>query len=109
MDPRSGEVYVVDLGIAGKVRPAVVVSRYDPDRPLALVTIAPVTSQNRGSAYEVALGLPMFLRENSWVNVQAISSVDPRQFQRKIGSLNKSQMEKLHAALAYLLEIPSAN
>jgi mRNA interferase MazF len=103
MEPRPGDVYIVDLGIAGKVRPAVVVSRYDPDCPLA-----PVTSQNRGSAYEVALGLPTFLRENSWVNVQGISSVDPRQFQRKLGSLNKSQMEKLHAALAYLLEIPSA-
>jgi len=33
MTPKVGEVYLVDLGIAGKVRPVVLVSREDPEAP----------------------------------------------------------------------------
>ena len=31
MTPAPGEVYLADLGIGGKVRPVLVVSRADPD------------------------------------------------------------------------------
>lgn len=34
MTPKVGEVYVVDLGVEGKVRPVVVVSREDTDAPV---------------------------------------------------------------------------
>ena len=61
MRTRPGEVYRVDLGIAGKVRPMVVVSREDPDAPRALAICAPVTTAYRGSEYEVDIGKPRFL------------------------------------------------
>ncbi len=32
MNPKPGEVWLVDLGLAAKTRPAVIVSRYDPLR-----------------------------------------------------------------------------
>lgn len=70
MNPVPGELYPVDLGVAGKVRPAVIVSREDPDSPRALAICAPLTTQNRGSAYEVALGKLKFLDKESWINVQ---------------------------------------
>lgn len=50
MNPVVGELYFVDLGVVGKVRPAVVVSREDPDGPRAIAICAPLTTQNRGSA-----------------------------------------------------------
>jgi len=36
MNPWPGEIYLVDLGFVDKVRPAVVVSRADPDSPRAI-------------------------------------------------------------------------
>lgn len=37
MNPKPGEVWLVDLGLAAKTCPVVVVSRYDPTPPRALV------------------------------------------------------------------------
>jgi mRNA interferase MazF len=102
MDPKPGEVYFVDLGITAKPRPAVIVSRFDPDRPLAIVSFAPITSQHRGSQYEVPLGRPPFLREDSWVNVQAVAPIDHHKLGRKIGKLTDVQMDQVKKALAYL-------
>ncbi|MCC5642224.1 type II toxin-antitoxin system PemK/MazF family toxin [Nostoc sp. CHAB 5824] len=53
MNPKPGEVWLVNLGLAAKTRPVVVVSRYDPTPPRALVLYVPITTQNRGSTYEV--------------------------------------------------------
>ena len=55
MNPQPGEVWLADLGLAAKARPVVIVSRHDPDPPRALVIYVPLTTQNRQSAYEVAL------------------------------------------------------
>jgi len=49
MTPKLGEVYLVDLGIAGKVRPVVIVTREDASVPRALSVTVRLTSQNRGS------------------------------------------------------------
>lgn len=56
MTPLPGEIHLVDLGMVGKVRPAIVVSREDPAAPRALAICVPVTTQNRDSRYEVSLG-----------------------------------------------------
>ena len=39
MTPKTGDVFIVDLGFDGKVRPVVVVSREDPDAPRALSVV----------------------------------------------------------------------
>jgi mRNA interferase MazF len=49
MNPKPGEVWLVDLGLSAKTRPVVIVSRYDPNPPRALVIYVPLTTQNRGS------------------------------------------------------------
>ncbi len=70
MNPKPGEIYLVDLGMVAKVRPAVGVSRDDPDSPRALSIFVPLTTENRGSDFEVSLGKPRFLNKDSWANVQ---------------------------------------
>ena len=75
MSPIPGELYLIDLGIVGKVRPAVVISREDLDAPRALTICAPLTTENRGSDYEVALGKLKFLDRESWVNIQGLTSL----------------------------------
>ena len=58
MEIKPGEVYRVDLGYAGKIRYMVVVSRWDPDLPRALVLCAPITTKYKESEYEVEIGKP---------------------------------------------------
>lgn len=65
MSPIPGEIYLIDLGMVGKVRPAVVISREDPDSPRALAICAPLTTESRGSVYEAPLGKLKFLKQES--------------------------------------------
>ncbi|HXX24326.1 MAG TPA: type II toxin-antitoxin system PemK/MazF family toxin [Terriglobia bacterium] len=54
--PRRGEVWLIDFGMAGKTRPALVVSGAFGDQDRALITVTPHTTSLRGSAFEVAGG-----------------------------------------------------
>ena len=48
MMTKPGEVYKMELGIRGKVRLMVVVSREDEDSPRVLSICAPITTSYRG-------------------------------------------------------------
>ncbi len=105
MTTRPGEVYKVDLGISGKVRSMVVLSREDPDAPRALAVCAPVTTAYRESRYEVEIGKPPFLRQQSCVNVQGLQAVQHHELIGPIGRLHPRAMEKIRAALKYTLDL----
>ena len=53
--PPRGEVWLVDLGMVAKVRPAVVVSIPAGSADRALVTFVPHTTSVRSTAYEVSI------------------------------------------------------
>ncbi len=105
MTTRPGDVCKVDLGIAGKVRSMVVVSREDPDAPRALVVCAPVTTAYHGSEYEVDIGKPSFLRQQSYVNVQGVQAIQHHEPIGPIGRLHPAAMEKIRVALKYTLDL----
>lgn len=106
MSPKPGEVYLVDLGVAGKVRPAIIVSREDPDNPRAICTCVPITSQGRGSRYEVSLGKPKFLKEpESLANVQALASIGHERLLRLLGRVSAEQLDKIRSALRFALDL----
>ena len=75
MSPRPGKVWLADLGLAAETRPVVIVSRYDADPPRTLVIYVPLTTENRGSKYEVELPKQRFLRLEGVANVQGIASL----------------------------------
>ena len=102
---KPGEIYVVDLGLTGKVRPCVVVSREDTNAPRNLVVFVPLTTANRGSPYEVALGKLRFLHAESWANVQGLFSWEQARVGRRLGTVTAAQRESIRAALRYLLEL----
>src|SRR5712692_3826635 len=85
MSPHPGEVWLADLGLAAKTRPIVIVSRHDPEAPRALAIYVPLTTQNRGSKYEVVLPQLRFLRDASVANVPRprISAVDTARTQSR--------------------------
>jgi mRNA interferase MazF len=106
MSPRPGEVWLADLGLAAKVRPVIVVSRYDPDPPRALVVYVPLTTQNRMSQYELVLPKLPFLDRDSVANVQGLGSIPTVRLERKLGQLPAAVLAKLRTTLSFALEIP---
>ena len=79
MTPTRGEVSLFDLGMEGKVRPALVVSvpYGDLDRPL--VTILPHTTSLRGSQYEIAVKVP-FLKPGAFLVQNVATYPNVQQF-----------------------------
>jgi mRNA-degrading endonuclease toxin of MazEF toxin-antitoxin module len=105
MKTKPGEVYKVDLGYGGKVRPMVVVSREDEDVPRALAVCAPITTAYRKSPYEVDIGKLRFLRLPSYVNVQGIQAIQHHELSGPLGRLDEERMESIREALKYMLEV----
>ena len=106
MSPKSGEVCLIDLGMIGKVRPAVAVSRDDPGSPRAICIFVPVTSEYRGSRYEVSIGKPKFLREpQSWVTAQAVVTVGHEKIIRSLGYVTSAQLAAIKDALRFALDL----
>lgn len=104
MAAKPGEVWLADLGLAAKTRPVVILSRDDPNAPRALITYVPLTTQNRGSLYEVDLGKLRFLRESSVANVQGIGSIPSVRLQRKIGVVPADILDRIKEALRSALD-----
>jgi mRNA interferase MazF len=101
MSTQPGEVWLADLGLAAKTRPVVILSRHDPDAPRALTIYVPLTTQNRGSQYEVELPKLAFLRELSVANVQGIASLTANRLERKIGEVPPEVLQRIREALAF--------
>lgn len=107
MNPKPGEVYWVDLGMKGKIRPLMVVSRQDDDAVRALCVCAPLTTQIKGGPYEVPLPQVRFLpgNEQGVVNVQGIMAVEHFHLGRRAGEFHPEVLAKVKDALAYLFEL----
>lgn len=105
MTAKPGEVWLADLGLAAKTRPVIILSREDPDAPRVLVTYLPLTTQDRGSPYEIDLGHLRFLRESSVANVQGIGSMPAIRLQRKIGSVPAETLAKIKQAIRFAMEL----
>ncbi len=103
MDP--GEVWLADLGISAKTRPVVVVSRYDPDPPRALIIYVPLTTQNRNSPYEVALPKLRFLERDSIANIQGLASLPKVRLEQKLGKLPDDMINKIKRAISFTLDL----
>jgi mRNA interferase MazF len=109
MNPQPGEIWLVDLGLAAKMRPVVIVSREDPDPPRALILYVPLTTQRRDSRYEVPLPRLPFLDRESVANVQGLGSLPTVRLERRIGRLSAEIMERLKDALAFALDLYSTS
>jgi mRNA interferase MazF len=71
-----GDVVLVDLGMAAKTRPCVVVSRRQPNPKRNLTVVVPMTTEIRGGETEIAFPKPPWLCQQSVVNVLGIAGVD---------------------------------
>ena len=97
MNPRHGEVWLVDMGMAAKTRPGIVLIADNLNAPRSLLIHIPVTRQNRGSQLEIPLGHLAFLDCDSVANVQAIGS--SVRFEKCLGVLPAADLASVKQAL----------
>jgi mRNA interferase MazF len=105
MNLQPGEVWLADLGLAAKTRPVVIVSRYDAYPPRALAIYVPLTTQNRGSLYEVVLPRLRFLAQDSVANVQGLGSIPTVRLECKLGKIPDEVMLKIKQAMLFTLDL----
>ena len=99
MNPRHGEVWLVDMGMAAKTRPAIVLIADNLDALRSLIIHIPITKQNRGSELEVPLGHLRFLDPESVANVQGIGSLPSVRFEKRLGVVSEADLKAVKAAL----------
>ena len=97
MTPVRGEVLLLVLGMAEKVRPALIVSAGFGDLDRALITVVPHTTSLRGSQFEVVVPLP-FLKAGAFLG-QNVSTYPTVRAIPRLGLLKKEQMETVGAGL----------
>jgi mRNA interferase MazF len=101
MTPKPGEVYLVDLGMAGKVRPVVIVTREDTDAPRAISVTVPLTTQNRGTQ----MPRVPWLKQQSFANVQAMAAYEHHEFLERRGRFDQAALEKIKQAIRWALDL----
>ena len=105
MTPNPGEVYLVDMGYEGKMRPVVVLSRADSAAPRALCIVVPLTTLNRGSRYEVAMPKVPWLKHQSFANVQALATYGYHELLEKRGTFDARTMTSIKDAVRWALDL----
>jgi len=96
-------VVVVDLGMAAKVRPCVVVSVSNPDRQRNMCVVVPMTTEIRGGDCEIRFPKPPWLRQESVVNVLGIAGVDNSKIERRIAAFPADKISEIESVLKRLL------
>lgn len=102
--PERGEVWLVDLGMAAKVRPCLVISARLTDAGRALITLVPHTTSTRGTEFEAAIN-PPFLKSGAF-DAQGVVTVPVTRAVRLLGRLNREQLRSVEFALCRWLGLP---
>ena len=102
--PKRGEVWLVDLGLAAKVRPALVLSIPAADTDRALATLVPHTTSLRGTRFEVSVAVP-FLRAGGF-DTQGLVTIPHAKLIRRLGVLTSVQLAAVEVGVCSWLGLP---
>ncbi len=94
---------MIDLGLAAKVRPCLLLTDWPADNELALITVMAHTRSLRGSPWEHAVPKP-FLKEGAF-HLQQVQSVPIAKLERKPGELNAAEMSTIEQLLRKRLKL----
>jgi mRNA interferase MazF len=102
--PRRGEVWLADLGMAARIRPALVISMPAEDIDRALVTLVPHTTTPRQSRFEAAVSVP-FLGAGVF-DAQHVITIPRARLVRQLGKLGGAQLAIVERAVCLWLGFP---
>lgn len=97
VDPQRGEVWLVDLGLAAKVRPCLVLSISFQDKERSLATVLAHTTNPRNTKFEVEINVK-FLRPGVF-DAQNLITVPRAKLMRKLGDLSPSNLVAIENAV----------
>lgn len=100
---KSGEVWLVDFGMAAKVRPALLLTGNPAEDELDLITVLLHTTALRGNRWELNIPKP-FLKPGAF-HLQQIQTISTAKLERRLGFLTDGEMEQVFDALAERLGI----
>lgn len=98
---KPGDIWIVDLGMAAKVRPCLILTpqpRHDRD-DLDVFTVVAHTTSGRGSHWEVSVPKP-FLDGDGVFDVQRVATVARVKLERRLGELTRVEMDLILDRLA---------
>lgn len=101
--PKRGDVWIVDLGLAAKVRPCLLLTDFPADDELALVTVVPHTTAIRGNKWEHVCE-KNFLQRGAF-HLQQVQSVSIAKLVRRLGGLDNDEMAWIAEALRRRLSL----
>jgi mRNA interferase MazF len=101
--PRRGEVWLVDLGLAAKIRPCLVLGVPGADEDRALITVVPHTTSLRGTRYEVSVPVS-FVRAGGF-DAQGIVTVPTVRLMRPLDTLSATQLSSVVGGVCLWLGI----
>jgi mRNA interferase MazF len=101
--PRRGEVWLVDLGMVEKVRPALILSGPCGENDRNIITVIPHTTTLRGSKFEIDVPLP-FLRPGAFLE-QSPSTAPAIRAERFLGTMSEEHVKRIEDALLEWLVI----
>jgi mRNA interferase MazF len=90
---RRGEVWLVDLGLAAKIRPCLVLGAPSADEDRSLVTVVPHTTSLRGTRYEVSTSA-RFLRPGAF-DAQGLVTLPTVRLMKHLGTLSPEQVQSV--------------
>ncbi len=88
--PRRGEVWLVDLGMAQKTRPALILNVPYGGADRVVVTVVAHTTALRDSPFEIVVPVP-FLRDGA-LATQSVTTIPAKHALRRLGTLTPAQL-----------------
>jgi len=92
-----GEVWVIDFGMAAKVRPALLLTGEPATDELDLVTVLLHTTSLRDNRWELAIDKP-FLKPGAF-HLQQVQTISTVKLERRLGVLSSEEMNRVRSTL----------
>jgi mRNA interferase MazF len=91
------EVWMIDFGMAAKVRPALLLTGEPADDELDLVTVVLHTTALRDNRWELNIPKP-FLKQGAF-HLQQVQTISTVKLERRLGVLTAEEMDRVRSAL----------
>jgi mRNA-degrading endonuclease toxin of MazEF toxin-antitoxin module len=101
---RRGEIWLIDLGMVQKTRPALVLSVDYLDHERAVVTYIPRTTHLRQTRFEVPHRAAGF--DPGAFDAQGIGTVPDVKLEQRLGVLDAALVQQVETALKHWLALP---
>jgi len=99
----KGQVWMVDLGLAAKHRPCLLLTGFPSDEELALITVVAHTTALKGNPWELEIK-KLFLKKGAF-HLQQIHSIPLSAFIRFLGALTTDEMKKVEEKIKERLDL----